>query len=235
MIELYRFASPGRPSGGAGKIPGGPLLAIFLIGALATLSGGAAGIGIKALTAPQPSVLKVKVQRPQPVEAAVPVEVAVAAPQPAATDPAPNPTAAPPPAPVRPAVAPRPAVRAPAALTPVPAPVVAPPAPLCAANQQMDDVKINWLLDQSAKTLAENPSQAAGAARVNSDLRSALGKNLCASQAQALVANTCTDPAAVKFLNTMVNRLPFFIKPMVGNPCTANLVAVLNKMGSYIS
>jgi hypothetical protein len=35
-------------------------------------------------------------------------------------------------------------------------------------------------------------------------------------------------------MNQMVAQLPFFIKPMIGNPCTADLVSVLNKAGKYV-
>ena len=247
LSNLYRSASPrsGRFSGP--KIPGSAVaphpalsvLAIFLITGLGIMTGGAAGAGIKLLSADKPSPAagdfaktkaepKAEVQAPvlpavEPQVVVAPAPVLVVAP------PKPAPAPAPKPKPV--------VVKAPVVAPPAPAPVlqVVQPAAGCAANQQMDDGKIAWLLEQSSKTLAENPSQAAGAARVDADLRGAMGKNLCASEAQALIANTCTDAAAVKFLNTMVNRLPFFIKPMVGNPCTADLVAVLNKMGKFIT
>lgn len=234
FVEPYRLASL-RSLVARGN--GLKLLSIFLIGSVGTLTGSAVGMGIRALNADKPAPLVAAAQKPAPaeIELAVEVPVAVAAPVPAAPVPV---VAAPKPV-VVPKAAPKAvAVKAPVSAPPpvAPAPVAAvPPAPACSADQRMDDAKISWLLQQSAATLAENPSQAAGAARVNADLRGAMGKNLCASEAQKLIASTCTDPAAVKFLNTMVNRLPFFIKPMVGNPCTANLVAVLNKMGKYIS
>jgi hypothetical protein len=247
LSNLYHSAS--LPSGMVGgpkfvRIAVGthlarPFLAILVICSLGIMTGSAAGAGIKLLSSgdekPAPAVAAQAEAKPK-VEVQAPV-LTVADPQVVAAS-APVLVVAPPkPAPA-PAPKPKPVVKTPVA---APAPAVAPvsqvvqPAARCAANQVMDDGKINWLLDQSAKTLAENPSQAAGAAHVNADLRSALGKNMCAAEAQALIANTCTDPAAVKFLNTMVSRLPFFIKPMVGNPCTADLVAVLNKMGKFIT
>jgi hypothetical protein len=218
-----------------------PLIAILVICGLGIMSGSAAGAGIKLLSSdnekPAPSAVTAKAEAKPKVEVQAPA-LTVAEPQVMAAAPAPVLVVAPPkPAPA-PAPKPKPVVKAPVAapvLAPAPVPQVVQPAAKCAANQVMDDGKIYWLLDQSAKALAENPAQAAGAARVDADLRSALGKNLCAAEAQALIASTCTDPAAVKFLNTMVSRLPFFIKPMVGNPCTADLVAVLNKMGKFIS
>lgn len=249
LSNLYRFASPriGRFSGpkvsGSAVAPHPALkvLAIFVISGLGIMTGSAAGAGIKLLSSddkPAPAAgdfaktkagSKVEVQAPvlpavEPQIVAAPAPVLVVAPPKAAPAPAPKPKQVVVKAPV---AAPPPA--------PAPVPQVAQPAAGCAANQQMDDGKIAWLLEQSSKTLAENPSQAAGAARVDADLRGAMGKNLCASEAQALIAGTCTNAAAVKFLNTMVNRLPFFIKPMVGNPCTADLVAVLNKMGKFIT
>jgi hypothetical protein len=211
-----------------------------VISGLGIMTGSAAGAGIKLLSSddkPSPAAgdfaktkAEPKVEVQAPVLPAVEPQIVVApAPVLVVAPPKPAPAPAPKPKPV--------VVKAPVVAPPAPAPVpqVVQPAAGCAANKQMDDAKIAWLLEQSSKTLAENPSQAAGAARVDADLRGAMGKNLCASEAQALIAGTCTDAAAVKFLNTMVNRLPFFIKPMVGNPCTADLVAVLNKMGKFIT
>lgn len=247
LSNLYRPASlrtavisgPKIVGSAVGPKPARATLAILVICGLGLMTGSAAGAGIKLLGSdkekPAPAVVakveakpKVEVQPPaltaaEPQVVAAPVPVLVVAPPKPAPAPAPKP---------------KPVVKAPVV---APAPVLAPVAPVvqpaarCAASQTMDDGKITWLLDQSAKALAENPSQAAGAAHVDADLRSALGKNLCASEAQALIASTCTDPAAVKFLNTMVGRLPFFLKPMVGNPCTADLVAVLNKMSKFIT
>lgn len=244
FIDPYRFASLKTPvARGDQVVPrtGMKFLAILLIGSVATLGGSAAGAGIKALSADEPAVLVAAAAVPEPVQMEAEVVVTEDVSSPVKAAPATGVVVAAAPRPgVAPGVARAPgAAKAPAAVPP-PAPAmapgpVAPAAPGCSADQRMDDTKINWLLQQSAATLAENPSQAAGAARVDADLRGALGKNLCASEAQGLIASTCTDPKAVKFLNTMVNRLPFFIKPMVGNPCTANLVAVLNKMGKFIS
>lgn len=99
---------------------------------------------------------------------------------------------------------------------------------------RFDDAKIQWLLDQVAKTKAERPEMSVGADRMSAELRSALGKNMCASEAQVLINRLCDDPAVVKVMNQMVSQLPFFIKPMIGNPCTADLVSVLNKAGRFV-
>jgi hypothetical protein len=99
---------------------------------------------------------------------------------------------------------------------------------------RFDDAKINWILDQVAKTRAEHPEMAAGADRLAAELRNALGKNMCASEAQVIINRLCDDPAVVRVLNQMVSQLPFFIKPMIGNPCTADLVSVLNKAGKFV-
>ncbi len=99
---------------------------------------------------------------------------------------------------------------------------------------RFDDAKINWILDQVAKTRAEHPEMAAGADKLTAELRNALGKNMCASDAQVIINRLCDDPAVVRVLNQMVSQLPFFIKPMIGNPCTADLVSVLNKAGKFV-
>lgn len=99
---------------------------------------------------------------------------------------------------------------------------------------RFDDAKINWILDQVAKTRAEHPEMAAGADKLAGELRNALGKNMCASEAQVIINRLCDDPAVVRVLNQMVSQLPFFIKPMIGNPCTADLVSVLNKAGKFV-
>jgi len=99
---------------------------------------------------------------------------------------------------------------------------------------RFDDAKINWILDQVAKTRAEHPEMAAGADKLTAELRNALGKNMCASEAQAIINQLCDDPAVVRVLNQMVSQLPFFIRPMIGNPCTADLVSVLNKAGKFV-
>lgn len=99
---------------------------------------------------------------------------------------------------------------------------------------RFDDAKIHWLLEQVAKTRAENPEMAAGADRLTAALQGALGKNMCASEAQAIISQMCADPAVVRVMNQMVSQLPFFIKPMVGDPCTTDLVSVLNKVGRFV-
>jgi hypothetical protein len=93
----------------------------------------------------------------------------------------------------------------------------------------LDDDKINWLLDLSAKARADHPELAGSAAKVDQQLRSVMGKNLCPAEAQAYVASMCQDPGEVKFFGEMVHKLPFFIRPLVGDPCKADLVAAANK------
>ena len=99
---------------------------------------------------------------------------------------------------------------------------------------RFDDAKIHWLLEQVAKTKAEHPEMAAGADKLTAALSGALGRNMCASEAQVLVSRMCGDPAVVRVMNQMVSQLPFFIKPMVGDPCSTDLVAVLTKVGRFV-
>ncbi len=118
----------------------------------------------------------------------------------------------------------------PVALAP-PQPVNSAPAIKC---NRLDDAKIDWLLEQVGKTRVEHPEVALGASKIESALMGARGKNLCAAEAQQIVRSLCADPEAVRALNTMVSRLPFFVRPMVGDPCQADLVETLNKVGRYV-
>ncbi|MDQ4148936.1 MAG: hypothetical protein M3164_02920 [Actinomycetota bacterium] len=90
---------------------------------------------------------------------------------------------------------------------------------------RLDNPKIYWLLDLAAEARAEHPESVDGAGKVDQKLRSALGKNLCASAAQSELASMCSDPSAVGFIRHMVRQLPFFVRPLVGDPCKADLVA----------
>jgi hypothetical protein len=94
---------------------------------------------------------------------------------------------------------------------------------------QLDDAKINWLLNLVAKAKASNPDQAATADRIAGQLRSAMGQNMCAEQAQVHISNMCADKGTKEFMALMVKELPFFIRPMVGDPCKHDLVAAANK------
>jgi hypothetical protein len=94
---------------------------------------------------------------------------------------------------------------------------------------RLDDAKINWLLNLVAKAKAANPDEAATADRVAGQLRSALGKNMCAEEAQVHISNMCADSGTKEFMALMVKELPFFIRPMVGDPCKHDLVAAANK------
>ncbi len=94
---------------------------------------------------------------------------------------------------------------------------------------KLDDAKINWLLNLVAKAKAANPDQAAIADRVAGQLRSAIGKNMCAEEAQIHIEGMCADKGTKEFMALMVKELPFFIRPMVGDPCKHDLVAAANK------
>jgi hypothetical protein len=94
---------------------------------------------------------------------------------------------------------------------------------------KLDDAKINWLLNLVAKAKASNPDQAATADRIAGQLRSAMGQNMCAEQAQIHISNMCADKGTKEFMALMVKELPFFIRPMVGDPCKHDLVAAANK------
>ena len=122
----------------------------------------------------------------------------------------------------------------PSATAATPVTAVHPPGAPAAKCSRLDDPKIDWLLQQVAKTKMEHPDLAVGASTIEQALLGARGKNLCASEAQVLVAQLCTDPEAVRALNRMVAGLPFFVRPSVGDPCKANLVDVMNKMGQYV-
>jgi hypothetical protein len=94
---------------------------------------------------------------------------------------------------------------------------------------KLDDAKINWLLNLVAEAKAANPDQAAIADRVAGQLRSAMGKNMCAEEAQVHIEGMCADKGTKEFMALMVKELPFFIRPLVGDPCKHDLVAAANK------
>jgi hypothetical protein len=168
--------------------------------------------------APAPPAVIAAVPRneaPQVAPPALPVPVSVVVPSPGRTTP-------------KRVVKSKPPTQAAAA----PAPVQLQAAPVVKCSR-LDDPKIDWLLQQVAKSRSEHPEIAVGASRIEQALLGARGKNLCASDAQALIAQLCTDPEVVKALNQMVAGLPFFIRPSVGDPCKANLVDVMNKMGAF--
>ncbi|HEX2150089.1 MAG TPA: hypothetical protein VHI31_07970 [Actinomycetota bacterium] len=94
---------------------------------------------------------------------------------------------------------------------------------------RLDDRKINWLLNLVAKAKDANPDQAAVADRVAGQLRSAMGQNMCPEEAQVHISNMCADAGTKKFMALMVKELPFFVRPMVGDPCKHDLVEAANK------
>ena len=104
----------------------------------------------------------------------------------------------------------------------------------CRAKEQLNDAKINWLLGEIAKTARSHPGLGSGAGTLKTQLEALLGQNMCGSEAQAVMANLCLDPAVVKVLNQMVGQLPFFIRLRVGDPCKANLVSVMNQVGLLV-
>jgi hypothetical protein len=104
----------------------------------------------------------------------------------------------------------------------------------CRAKEQLNDAKINWLLGEIAKTASKHPELSSGVATVKTQLEALLGRNMCGSEAQAVIANLCLDPAVVKLLNQMVGQLPFFIRPLVHDPCKTNLVDVMNQVGFLV-
>ena len=104
----------------------------------------------------------------------------------------------------------------------------------CRAKEQLKDSNIHWLLGEIAKTASSHPELASGAGTLKTQLEALLGRNICGSEAQAVIANLCLDPAVVKLLNQMVGQLPFFIRPLVRDPCKANLVSVMNQVGLLV-
>lgn len=94
---------------------------------------------------------------------------------------------------------------------------------------QLDDKKIYWLLDLVAKAKASNPDQAAVADHIDAQLRAKLGQNICAEEAQIYINAMCGEPGVRNFMDLMVKELPFFVRPMVGDPCSHDLVAAADK------
>ena len=94
---------------------------------------------------------------------------------------------------------------------------------------RLDDAKVNWLLGLVAKARSSNPEQAPVADRVEQQLNAAIGKNMCAEEAQMYLGNMCADASTRRFMGLMVKELPFFVRPMVGDPCKHDLVAAAEK------
>lgn len=120
---------------------------------------------------------------------------------------------------------------APAAVSqPAAAPVVS-----CPSNQRLTDAQITWLLGEVSKTAASVPSVAPGAAQIEAQLQSLLGQRECATQAQPVVTALCSGSATRKTINAMASQMPFLVRLVVGNPCSANLSSLLPKLSSYTS
>jgi hypothetical protein len=135
-------------------------------------------------------------------------------------------TPAPPPAPVQRRVvkvqAPK---RAGMSLT-VAAPTITAPSSYSgtAVCDRLNDRMIEWLRRLVAKTRDANPGSAAVAAQLDAQLASGLGKNMCAEEAQAYFTAMCADPVVLDFMGKMVRELPFFVRPLVGDPCRHDLI-----------
>ena len=120
-------------------------------------------------------------------------------------------------------------VSVPAVGAPKVADAAAGPQVACHSNKRLDDRKVNWLINLAAKAADANPDQASVAANVDQQLRGALGRNMCAEEAQIHISNMCADAQIKKYMGLMVKELPFFVRPMVGDPCSHDLVAAANK------
>lgn len=94
---------------------------------------------------------------------------------------------------------------------------------------RLTDRMIEWTRRLVAKTRDANPGSDAIAARVDAHLAGGLGANVCAAEAQRHLSNFCSDPAVFDFMQKMVNELPFFVRPLVGDPCKHDLVKVAQK------
>lgn len=94
---------------------------------------------------------------------------------------------------------------------------------------RLDDPKVAWLLRLAAKAKAANPDQAEVAARVEQQLTAAYGRNMCAQEAQIYVGQMCAEAGTKRFMEAMVKELPFFVRPLVGDPCKHDLVAAAER------
>jgi hypothetical protein len=109
---------------------------------------------------------------------------------------------------------------------PLNAPPISAQAVVC---DRLDDAKISWLLELVAKTRASHPELGGVATRVEQELRAAIGRNMCAQEAQVHLGVMCQDAAVMSFMKQMVRELPFYVRPLVGDPCNADLVAAANR------
>ena len=98
-----------------------------------------------------------------------------------------------------------------------------------ATCDRLNDRMVEWLRRLVAKTRDANPGTAAIASQLDGQLAGALGKNLCAEEAQAYFTAMCADGAVFDFMQKMVKELPFFVRPLVGDPCRHDIVTVAQK------
>ena len=98
-----------------------------------------------------------------------------------------------------------------------------------ASCDRLNDRMIEWTRRLAAKTRDANPGTEAVAARVDAHLAGGLGTNMCAAEAQQHLSAFCGDPAVFDFMQKMVKELPFFVRPLVGDPCKHDLVRVAQK------
>ena len=105
-----------------------------------------------------------------------------------------------------------------------------PPGATMPANcDRLNDRMIQWLRRLVAETRDANPGTESIASRLDSQLLSGLGQNMCAEQAQAYFTAMCADPVVRDFMDKMVKELPFFVRPLVGDPCRHDLVKAAQK------
>jgi hypothetical protein len=126
-------------------------------------------------------------------------------------------------------------VRAPKAAAPASAPASASALNLPSISagsvncDRLDDPKIQWLRRLVAKTRAANPGTEAVADRIDAQLAGSLGRSMCAEEAQSQLSTLCADRAVWEFMQKSVKELPFFIRPLVGDPCNKDIVAAAQK------
>jgi hypothetical protein len=98
-----------------------------------------------------------------------------------------------------------------------------------ATCDRLNDRMVEWLRRLVAKTRDANPGTEAIASQLDGQLAGALGKNLCVDEAQAYFTAMCADGMVRDFMHKMVKELPFFVRPLVGDPCTHDLVEMAQK------
>jgi hypothetical protein len=98
-----------------------------------------------------------------------------------------------------------------------------------ATCDRLNDRMVEWLRRLVAKTRDTNPGTAGIASQLDAQLAGALGKDICAEEAQAYFTAMCADRAVFDFMQMMVKELSFFVRPLVGDPCKHDLVKAAQK------